>query len=355
MYSSLFQVIRHKVCNLALWLVIIIFICIFGCCNYFLNYKFDKLDELATAHQKTLDAEIAEALVKFDQTFTKMQQVGIQISELENKINDVQSIQNNLQLQYQDITCNRDIFVLDRIEEMLSSMNQQLQMTGNTQRAIVVLQKAYTQVAVLQNAQAIAIRNAIAQDLEKLKSIPFSDMPSLATEIDAAIEKIDFLPLIGDTIIQHIGKQNSDRNISIDTTINTTNMNEPVWKRQLHNFLGDTYQYFKSLVQIHRINNADTIDISQDQRYLIRENIKLRLLSLRFSMVTLNESMIKTDLRSVQALLSRYFDQRTNDARLIEDLLKKIDGVAQWIVMLNFDTSLNIVKKFKGIHHTNDI
>ena len=84
---------------------------------------------------------------------------------------------------------------------MLSSASQQLQLTGNTQLALFALQSADTRLAASDSAQAVAVRKAIAQDIDKLKAAPSTDLTGLAIKLDNAIDQVDALPLYGEALI----------------------------------------------------------------------------------------------------------------------------------------------------------
>ncbi len=49
----------------------------------------------------------------------------------------------------------------------------------------------------------MTIRKAIAQDIDKLKSTPSTDLTGLAIKLDNAIDQIDRLPLSGEAPIAH--------------------------------------------------------------------------------------------------------------------------------------------------------
>lgn len=123
---------------------------------------------------------------------------------------------------------------------------------------------------------------------------------------------------------------------------------ESRWKVWWHDFSAGLGQQLKGLVQVRRIDNADAMLASPDQGYFVRENVKLRLLTARLSLLARNDSAMKADLHAAQASLGKYFDQASKDTQTVEDLLKQVDGASLTVAVPNLNTSLNAVQQFKS-------
>ncbi|EGD03476.1 bifunctional uroporphyrinogen-III synthetase/uroporphyrin-III C-methyltransferase, partial [Burkholderia sp. TJI49] len=311
---------------------------------YALNRKVDRLDDALVARQKALDAQTAETRTKTEQALASAHQVDTQLAQLDGKLADAQNAQQALQQQYQDLSRNRDAWMLEEVDQMLSSASQQLQLTGNTQLALIALQNADARLATSQSAQAVTVRKALAQDIEKLKAAPSADLTGLAIKLDDAIGKIDALPLAGEAIVPHAAPK------AVEPTAASAAVaaGEPRWKVWWHDFSAGLGQQLKGLVQVRRIDNADAMLASPDQGYFVRENVKLRLLTARLSLLARNESAMKADLHAAQASLGKYFDQASKDTQTVEDLLKQVDGASLTVAVPNLNTSLNAVQQFKS-------
>lgn len=189
---------RGGAAGVLLWCVVVVLACGAGAGGYVLNRKIEELDRITAQRQKTLDAAAAAARRQAEQALVYSHQVDGQISQFAGKLADAQAQQQALQQQYQDLSRNRDAWLLDQVEQTLSGASQQLQLTGDTQLALVALQNADAQLATSQGAQAIAVRKALAQDIDKLKAAPPVDLTGLAIKLDDAIGRIDALPLAGE-------------------------------------------------------------------------------------------------------------------------------------------------------------
>ncbi len=104
----------------------------------------------------------------------------------------------------------------------------------------------------------------------------------------------------------------------------------------------------KSLVEVRRIDHADAMLASPEQGYFVRENVKLRLLSARLSLLARDDGAMKSDLHAAQAAVARYFDGASKDTRVVQDLLKQVDAASLTVAVPNLNTSLNAVQQFKS-------
>lgn len=334
------------VAGVLLWCVVVVLACAAGAGGFVLNRKIEKLDQLAVQRQKALDAATAEIRNKSDQALANAHQVDGQLSQIAGKLSDAQVQQQALQKQYQDLSRNRDAWLLDQVEQTLSGASQQLQLTGNVQMALVALQNADQQLATSQGAQAIAVRKAIAQDIDKLKGAPSVDLTGLAIKLDDAIGRIDALPLSGEAPIGQARPRAAHPGDIAREAAATGQPRWKVWWREVSTGIG---AQLTSLVQVRRIDNADAMLTSPEQGYFVRENVKLRLLTARLSLLARNDSAMKSDLHTAQTTLAHYFDASSKDTWTVEDLLKQVDVASLLSVAVpNLSTSLNAIQQFKS-------
>ena len=105
---------------------------------------------------------------------------------------------------------------------------------------------------------------------------------------------------------------------------------------------------FASLVQVRRIDNADAMLIAPDQGFFVRENVKLRLLSARLSLLSRNDVTLKADLAAADGALARYFDNDSKSTRAVRDLLKDVSAGSAAVPVPNLNTSLQAIAQFRS-------
>ncbi|WP_248321563.1 fused uroporphyrinogen-III synthase HemD/membrane protein HemX [Caballeronia sp. Sq4a] len=327
-----------------LWFLVVILAVAAGAGGYALNRKMDRKEQEMAQRVEEADAQNAALRAKADQAASATSALNTQLIQLQGKLADAEAHSQALQQQYQDLASNRDDWTIAEVEQILSSASQQLQLTGNVQLALFALQSADTRLAATTGPQVVAIRKAIAQDIDKLKSTQTTDLTGLAIKLDTAIGQIDGLPLAGEAPIERARAQAAAPGDSASIAAAT---GEPRWKvlwRQITSGIG---QQLSSLVSVRRIDNADAMLTSPDQGYFVRENVKLRLLSARLSLLSRSESTLKSDLAAADAALGRYFDPSSKKVAAVRDLVKQVDQASLAVAVPNLDASLAAVHQFK--------
>jgi uroporphyrinogen III methyltransferase/synthase len=328
-----------------LWFVVIVFLAVAGVGGYALNRKVERLDARLAQRQQANDAQTAELRVKTDEAIATVHQMDSQFSQLEGKLADAQNAQAALQQQYADLARNRDDWTMAEVEQMLSSASEQLQLTGNTQLALFALQSADSRLAASDSPQALAVRKAIAQDIDKLRAAPSTDLTGLAIKLDNAIEQVDTLPLAGEAPIAHATPRASTPADVAKVAAATGEPRWKVWWSELSTGIG---QQLASLVQVRRIDNADAMLNSPEQGYFVRENVKLRLLSARLALLSRNQATLKSDLNAADAALARYFDASSKRTQTVRELVKDVEQGSAAVEVPNLDASLQAVHQYKS-------
>jgi uroporphyrinogen III methyltransferase/synthase len=327
-----------------LWLVLLIVVVVAGVGGFMLNRKFDQRDAQLAQRMQANDTQTAALRAQADQAASSVSAINTQIIQFQGKLTDAQAQSQALQQQYQDLASNRDDWTLAEVEQILSSASQQLQLTGNVQLALFALQSADTRLAATTGPQIVTIRKAIAQDMDKLRATPSTDLTGLAIKLDTAIDQIDSLPLAGEAPI-------APATAHADAPANTASIaaatHQPQWKVWLQQIASGIGQQLSSLVTVRRIDNADAMLASPDQGYFVRENVKLRLLSARLSLLSRSEPALKSDLHAADAALGRYFDQSSGKVKAVRLLLQQVDQASLAVTVPDLNASLAAVHQFK--------
>lgn len=327
------------------WIVVILLAIATGVAAFAFNRKLDRLDARLAARQQALDAQAAELRVKTEQAIATAHQTDAALSQLQGKLADAQTAQQALQQQYQDLARNRDDWTLAEVEQVLSSASEQLQLTGNTQLALFALQSADTRLAASASPQALVVRKAIAQDIDKLKAAPSADLTGLAIKLDDAIEQIDTLPLLGEAPIAHAGPASGASAPPAAGAAAPGESRLAHWWRVFSRAAGNE---LKGLVQVRRLDNADAMLNTPEQSEFIRENVKLRLLSARLDLLSRNPATLKSDLQAADAALARYFDGASKRTQTVRALVEDVARGGAAVEVPNLNTSLQAIHNYKS-------
>lgn len=328
-----------------LWLVVALVAGGAGAGGFVLNRKLDRVDQQLAQRQQAADQQMAALRARADQAAAGAQQIDRQIAQLEGKIADAQTAQQALAQQYADLAKNHDEWTLAEVGQMLSSASEQLQLTGNTQLALFALRSADTRLAATASPQALVVRKAIAHDIEKLQAAPSTDLTGLAIKLDTALGEVDSLPLAGEEIVART-KPQAGAHPDIEKI--AAENHEPRWKAWLNTFVAGIGHQITSLVQVRRVDNADAMLIAPEEGYFVRENLKMRLVSARLSLLSHNQDALKSDLAAADAALARYFDSASKDTRAVRDLVTQVKDGSKAVVLPNLDASLQAIQQYKS-------
>lgn len=271
----------------------------------------------------------SEILARQAQEATREAQAKLDL--LEQKLAESQSHQVALEELYQEMSRNRDEWVLAEIEQILLIASQQLQLAGNVKAALVALQTADSRLQRMDKPQFFSLRKAINKDIEQLQSLPLLDMAGLNLRLDYLVAETDRLPLIPGRIG---GEAKPAPPASSPGAF---------WQR-----LGnEAWQDFKQLVRIQNLQKAELPLLPPEQAYFLRENLKLRLLMARIALLQHNEASYRSDIKAAEEWLQLHFDSRDKAVRNAMNSLQQLGQSRLSIELPDISASLNAARAFK--------
>jgi uroporphyrin-3 C-methyltransferase len=92
------------------------------------------------------------------------------------------------------------------------------------------------------------------------------------------------------------------------------------WRR----FVDALWAEIRSLVRITRIDRPEAMLVAPDQAFFLRENMKLRLLNARLSLLARQFDAAQSDLRWVSGAIERYCDPASRRTQVARDLLAQV-------------------------------
>ncbi|MEJ2768860.1 fused uroporphyrinogen-III synthase HemD/membrane protein HemX [Mycetohabitans sp. B46] len=336
---------RRSVSTALAWIGAVVVLAGAGAGGYALERKIERLQQQLIVRQQANDAQSRDTRLKADEAASAVRQLDSQLTQVAGRVGDVQTQHQALQASLQDLAKNRDDWTLAEVEQTISSASQQLQLTGNVGLALFALQSADTRLAASTGAQVIVVRKAIAQDIDKLKAAPSVDLAGLAIKLDDVIAQVDALPLAGEAPAAPLKPR---AGTPADVAQVAAANGEPRWKAWWHTLAAGVMTQLTGLVQVRRIDNADAMLVAPDQGYLLRENVKLRLLCARVSLLSRDEKLLKADLQVAQQALARYFDLSAQATQNARERLDQVQKGAAHIELPSLEASLNAIHQNKG-------
>ena len=268
------------------------------------------------------------------------------IGALESRLAESQSQQMALETLYQELSRNRDEWQLAEIEQVLAIAQQQLQLSGNVRAALLALQLAESRLSRADRPQFLPVRRALTRDIERLKSLPALDVPGLSLTLDRLVASVDALPLAFEERVERPAAAKSGKAAPAGAAPGTA---PPAAEESYFARLGgEIWRELRQLVVVRRIDTPEPPLLPPPQAYFLRENLKLKLLSARLSLLTRDEAGYREDLRAAQAWIQRYFDPRSRQTADALAQLKTLSAATVSFEMPTISESLDAVRGFKA-------
>ena len=280
-----------------------------------------------------IESDAREARLLSRQAQEALRDAQGRVAQLEARLAESQSQQLALEALYQDLSRNRDEWQLAEIEQVLAIASQQLQLARNVRAALLALQLAEARLSRTDRPQFAPIRRALARDIERLKAAPAVDFPAVAARIDNLIGGVDSLPLAFE--------ERSER---------SPPPKEPAGAERgfLARLGAEVWSELSQLVVVRRMGATEPPLLAPTQAYFVRENLRLRLLNARASLLARDEAGYREDLRASLAWVQRYFDGRSKLSVDAAAQLKQLAGVSISFEMPTISESLDAVRGYKS-------
>jgi len=280
---------------------------------------------------REIESDAREARSVARQGQETLRESQMRLAQLEGKLAESQSQQLALEALYQDLSRNRDEWQLAEIEQVLAIASQQLQLARNVRAALLALQLADARLARTDRPQFAPIRRAIARDIERVKAVPAVDFAAVTGRIDNMIATIDSLPLAFEERTPPSAKEAT-----------------PTDRGFLARLGAEVWGEISQLVVVRRMDSVEPPLLAPSQAYFVRENLRLRLLNARASLLARDEAGYREDLRASLAWVQRYFDARSKTTMDAVAQLKSLSTVSISFEMPTISESLDAVRGYKS-------
>lgn len=291
-----------------------------------------------------LHTELAQRLSEADNVAKESRLVSKQTQEaltslqgkvgaLEAKLADSQSQRLALEAAYQELARSRDDRVLAEVEQAINLAAQQLQLAGNVETALIALQSADARLARADQAQFLPLRKMLIRDIERLKALPLVDVPGLSLKLDHVAGSVDGMPLAFESV-----SRGSDAGNTVEAAAQR-GFWATLWR--------DLWSEISHLVRIERLDRPDPAVLSPQNAFMLRENLKLRLINARLALLQRDSRTYREDITQAEAWIERYFDLKAKPTQDALATLRQLSGARLVLEIPNLDDSLTALRNLK--------
>ena len=256
--------------------------------------------------------------------------VNARLGQLEARMFETQNQRLALESLYRDLSRSRDEWTLAEVEQVLLIANQQLQLAGNIKAALIALETADARLARMDRPQLTALRRLINQDMERLKAAPYVDIVGMALRLDNVLGQVDSLSM---AMEQKPLRSNSE----VDAA--GTGFWRRLWREGIHDL--------HDLIRIQRIEKPGVPLLAPDQTFFLRENLKIRLLGARLSLLAHDQASFRMDLQAASDWLTNYYDGNNKTVAGAQSTLKQLLQTDVGAPLPDISASLDAARNFK--------
>ena len=246
-----------------------------------------------------LDKITRDSAARNDAAMRDLRDAQNRLAQLEAKLAEFQNQRVAIEEMTRDLARAPEDWLLAEIEQTLNIASRELTLAGNVRAAISALQTADQRLSRADKLQATPLRRAITQDLERLKAIPAVDTQGIAVKLDNLSVLATSLPLA-------VAASMRDLDELRPAGLADGKSGLPWWRQLWQDFLREMGE----LIRIRELDATEASLITPQQGLFVRENLKLRLLSARTSLLARDEANFKDDLKTARELVTKYFDPK---------------------------------------------
>ncbi|WP_431273801.1 uroporphyrinogen-III C-methyltransferase [Variovorax ureilyticus] len=231
----------------------------------------------------------------------------------ETRVNEVVLQRSQLEELMQSLSRSRDENLVVDIEAAVRTALQQAQVTGNVQPLLATLKAGEQRIARASQPRLAPLQRAMLHDADRLRASASADVGEALQKIDELIRGLDELPVVNAVAMRGSGNSLQAEPVPPGA---------PWWERFLLMVRGEA----RSLLRVGRIDRPEAVLLTPDQTFFLRENLKLKLLNARLSILSRQVETARGELASVSASLNRYFDPASRRVQAAATLLQQIQA-----------------------------
>jgi uroporphyrin-III C-methyltransferase len=246
---------------------------------------------------------------------------------LESRLSEVALQRNQLEDLIQSLSRSRDENLVVDIESALRLAQQQTQLTGSPEPLLAALRSADQRLARAAQPRLARLRAAIARDIERIRSATVTDVPGLLARVDDIVRQVDELPVANAVPARALG--DAQRKPVLPATA-------PWWLRWRDAVLDDA----RNLLRVSRIDQPDAMLLAPEQGFFLRENLKLKLLNVRLSLLARQNDAARGDVTAATAALNKYFDPSSRRTQAVATQLQQVQAQVRTAELPRIDETL---------------
>ncbi len=247
---------------------------------------------------------------------------------LESRVGEVALQRTQLEELMQSLSRSRDENLVVDIEAALSLAQQQTQLTGSAEPLLAALRTAEQRLTRAAQPRLARLQAAVGRDIGRVRAASVTDVPGVLARIDDLVRQVDDLPLAN--AVPALPSSQSTHQQSAGTT-------PPLWWQRWRDVV---VEEARGLVRVSRIDQPEAVLLAPEQAFFLRENLKLKLLNARLSLLARQNEAARADVAAASASLNKYFDPASRRTQASATQLQQVQAQVRSVELPRIDETL---------------
>lgn len=257
---------------------------------------------------------------------------------LETRLSDVALQRTQLEDLMQSLSRTRDENLVVDIESALRLALQQTQLTGSPEPLLLALRSADQRLERAAQPRLARLRGAVTRDIERLRSAAVMDVPGLLARLDDVVRQVDDLPLANAVPLR------PSATAPRPPTGAAPSQARLWWER----WRDTVTEEARALVRVSRIDAPEAALVAPEQAFFLRENLKLKLLNARLSLLARQNEAARADVVAASAALQKYFDTGSRRTQAVQAQLQQVQAQVRTAEPPRVDETLAVLAAVAG-------
>lgn len=294
--------------------------------------------------QQGSSEQASEARVLAKQAEEIARDAAAKVALMDARVSEVALQRDQLDDLILSMSRSRDENAVSDIDASIRVAMQQSSITGSAEPLMAALRSADERLARISQPRLEPLRRAIARDLDRVRAVAVPDIGSLLIKLDEVVRLTDELPLVSQSATTARAVVSAQRAQAQQAAASAPTRAElPVWRQWLMDWerpVQLVWDEVSSLLRVTRIDRPEAMLLAPEQGVFLRENLKLRLLNARLSLLSRQPESATVDLQSAQRSLQTYFDGTARRTQIATDLLRAVTSQSRLVGIPRPDESL---------------
>jgi uroporphyrin-III C-methyltransferase len=168
----------------------------------------------------------------------------------------------------------------------------------------------------------------VARDIVRVRAASVTDVPGVLARLDELARQIDDLPVAN--AVPALASAETARRPATGTPSNLW------WQRWRDIVLEEA----RGLVRVSRIDQPEAVLLEPEQAFFLRENLKLKLLNARLSLLARQNEAARADVVAASAALQKYFDPASRRTQAAAAQLQQVQAQVRAAELPRVDETL---------------